>query len=98
MQFHRTRTIQPHGRAGGLCRGLSVEQLTEVFGAPDDALERSDGKVRHEWLIRFENGVRAAIWDYKGGRWSVGGDRGATDLVVATLADGLGLPEDEIRA
>ena len=92
MHFERMETINPHGRCGSLPASLTVEDLTQVFGEPDDAFVRSDGKVRHEWFLRFDDGTEAAIWDYKGARWSVGGGPDAEQLLREEIEFALDIP------
>jgi hypothetical protein len=46
------------------CVNTSYFELVEVFGEPD--LQGSgDGKVQAEWIIEFEDGKVATIYDYK---------------------------------
>jgi hypothetical protein len=94
MHFRRVEKMPPHGRCGQLPSSLTVEQLTQVFGEPEDAFERSDRKQRFEWRMKFDDGTWASIWDYKGARWSVGG-LGAEGLLRGEIEHVLGvvLPE-----
>jgi hypothetical protein len=53
--------------------------LLEVFGEPT-AYESGDDKVTCEWVIKFEDGLVATIYDWKMGRtptgfyeWHIGG-------------------------
>ena len=54
-----------------------------MFGPPNYDQGSGDGKVQLEWEIKFDNGVRATIYDYKQydydpynevDYWSVGGN------------------------
>ena len=74
-------------------------EIEAVFGAPDEYGESDgDGKVTTEWLIRFDDGTVATIYDWKryedGApgmdeqyRWHVGGREGK---VVGMIDDLLG--------
>ena len=71
----------------GSIKGVSYEELTELFGTPiareylpwSDETENKD--TRYQWLIEFEDGLLATIYDYKQKKsiwtdpieWSVGG-------------------------
>jgi len=61
----------------GEIRGVTYAQMVATFG---EALEGDDDKTRVEWLIRFDDGSIANIYDYKERvgvervtRWSIGG-------------------------
>ncbi len=74
------------GKVGELGLNWSVVELTEVFGAPEDTSETSDGKTTMEWRIRFDDGAIATIYDWHGFRWSIGGrGRNIPDRVQAVL-------------
>ena len=71
------------GSRQGELDGLFYEDIEAVFGEPTyDVAGSGDGKVQVEWDIKFDNGVRASIYDYKQydvdlydiDFWSVGGN------------------------
>ena len=82
-----------------ICLGsdLSAEiyynDIERVFGPPSYSEGSGDGKVQMEWDIKFDNGVRAAIYDYKQygipvndiDYWSIGGNspESATEVYLA---------------
>lgn len=41
----------------------SYDQLVDVFGAPHGPSE--DGKTRFNWVLEFDDGTIATIYDYK---------------------------------
>ena len=54
-------------------------RLVEVFGKPIDG--SGDGKVNSEWIIKFDDGQVATIYDWKTGStpvydydWHIGGN------------------------
>jgi hypothetical protein len=56
-------------------------ELKEIFGEPYG--KSGDGKVTAEWVIKFDTGEVACIYDYKEGRtptgphnWHIGGHTG----------------------
>ena len=61
------------GKVGELSSSWSAEELTDVFGPPEDTRERSDGKTTMEWRLRFDDGSVATIYDWHGFHWSIGG-------------------------
>ena len=69
----------------------SYSRLCEVFGAP---CRFYGDKVNAEWSLRFEDGTRATVYDWKEDeipmgdyQWHIGGDlRSAVDRVQECLA------------
>lgn len=59
------------GALGEIDSTVTVEELTELFGQPNR--DNVDGKTEYEWLIEFEDGQVASIYDYKGDKWHIGG-------------------------
>jgi len=75
------------GLLGYLPETITVEQLTEVFGPPEQDTDPY-GKTKHEWVLQFDDGTVAAIYDYKGHRWHVGGLKvQALNHVLATCRE-----------
>jgi hypothetical protein len=73
---------------------ITYAELVEIFGAPNYGPNNYDmDKVTCEWMIEFEDGTRASIYDYKTGRtpmgeyeWHIGGyDMDSVDRVVETI-------------
>jgi len=70
------------GSRQGELEGIHMYQIINVFGGPTWNQPSPDGKVQVEWDIKFDNGVRATIYDYKQyglqpediDYWSVGGN------------------------
>tara|TARA_R110002051_G_scaffold246323_3_gene305920 strand:- start:3702 stop:4307 length:606 start_codon:yes stop_codon:yes gene_type:complete len=70
------------GSRQGELENIYKYQIVKVFGPPSWSDTSSDGKVQNEWDIKFDNGVRAMIYDYKQydlspediDYWSVGGN------------------------
>ena len=71
------------GSRQGELDGPSYDDIEGAFGPPSYAEGSGDGKVQLEWDIKFDNGVRASIYDYKQYDkdpyndvfyWSVGGN------------------------
>ncbi len=70
------------GSRQGELEGIYMDDIVRVFGPPTRDQGSGDGKVRMEWDIKFDNGVRASIYDYKQygvhpgdiDYWSVGGN------------------------
>lgn len=70
------------GSRQGQLDGIFYSDIERVFGPPSYSEGSGDGKVQVEWDIKFENGVRASIYDYKQydidiydiDYWSVGGN------------------------
>lgn len=65
-------------------------RLVEVFGRPING--SGDGKVNSEWIIRFDNGEVATIYDYKTGTtptddydWHIGGNKKWVVAAVSAL-------------
>jgi hypothetical protein len=62
----------------GSFENVSFEELVELFGNP---ITTEDNDIRLQWLIEFEDGLLATIYDYKQKKsiwtdpieWSVGG-------------------------
>ena len=62
----------------GSFENVSFEELVELFGNP---ITTEDNDIRFQWLIEFEDGLLATIYDYKQKKsiwtdpikWSVGG-------------------------
>lgn len=75
-------------------------EIEAVLGAPDEYGESDgDGKVTTEWLIRFDDGTVATIYDWKryedGApgmdelyRWHIGGREGTAVRMVGDLLGG----------
>ena len=49
--------------------GATYQELVEVFGEPIryEWSNESDNKVDAEWIINFEDGTKATIYNYKNG-------------------------------
>ena len=70
------------GSRQGELEDVHMFEIIEVFGPPTRINSQDSGKVQREWDIKFENGVRASIYDYKQtgiepediDYWSVGGN------------------------
>ena len=70
------------GSRQGELEGIYMDDIVRVFGPPTWDQSSQDGKVQMEWDIKFDNGVRASIYDYKQygvhpqdiDYWSVGGN------------------------
>ena len=70
------------GSRQGELEDVHMFEIIEVFGPPTQINSQDSGKVQREWDIKFENGVRASIYDYKQtgiepediDYWSVGGN------------------------
>jgi len=69
----------------------SYSRLCDVFGDP---CRRNGDKIKVEWSLRFEDGTRASVYDWKEDeipmgnyQWHIGGDRrSAVDRVQECLA------------
>lgn len=61
------------GRQGSLSANLRPADITEVLGFKPRPFGQ---KTEHEWRFRDQHGRNAAIWDFKGSRWSCCGDSG----------------------
>lgn len=78
------------GRVGTL--KATYEEIIEVLGEPCFG-ESSDGKIRAEWVIRFDDGILATIYDYKQygtpleevTSWSIGGFSPKAEVHVHSL-------------
>ena len=46
----------------GSIDGISLEELSEIFGTP---IYSDDNKTNVQWLIEFEDGLLATIYDWK---------------------------------
>ena len=46
----------------GSFKGLSFTQITELFGTP---ITSEEDHVKYQWLIEFEDGLLATIYDWK---------------------------------
>ena len=53
------------GSRQGELDGFNFSEIEEVFGQPTYEGPSQDNKVQLEWDIKFDNGVRATIYDYK---------------------------------
>ena len=70
------------GSRQGELDGVSYQEIVHTFGEPTYDEPSGDSKVQVEWDIRFDNGVRASIYDYKQYNihpeqidyWSIGGN------------------------
>ena len=63
-KIHNEWTDIANGTCYQGCVYTSYFELVEVFGEPD--LDGSgDGKVQAEWILEFEDGKVATIYDYK---------------------------------
>lgn len=78
---HTTLTTTEEGNGTHLQGYINTTygNLLEIFGEPT-ALESEDGKVNCEWVIEFEDGLIATIYDWKEGEipvdfydWHIGG-------------------------
>lgn len=73
--------------------------LEKAFGAPTHSDPSGDGKVTTEWILKFEDGTVATIYDWKRYEmgapalderedWHIGGrDMAASNAVLAVLED-----------
>lgn len=70
------------GSRQGELEGIYMDDIVRVFGPPTWNQGSADGKTQAEWDIKFDNGVRASIYDYKQygvhpqdvDYWSIGGN------------------------
>jgi|TARA_R110002020_G_scaffold111841_2_gene257844 hypothetical protein len=70
------------GSRQGELEGIYYDDIEAVFGKPTWKGVSGDNKVQVEWDIKFDNGVRSSIYDYKQydvdpydiDYWSVGGN------------------------
>ena len=70
------------GSRQGELEGVYMDDIVRVFGPPTWDQSSQGGKTQVEWDIKFDNGVRASIYDYKQygvhpqdvDYWSVGGN------------------------
>lgn len=79
------------GSRQGELDGFFYKDIENVFGPPNYDQGSGDGKVQLEWEIKFDNGVRATIYDYKQydydaynevDYWSVGGNSASSAAEV----------------
>ena len=64
MKFTNGANINMTGLKGEF--PITYAELVEIFGMPDVGPNARDmDKVTCEWMIEFEDGVRASIYDYK---------------------------------
>lgn len=82
--FKRTSSNSGTSLKGYLPADIPVERIAEVFGPSDGPGDKTD----FEWAIRFDDGLVATIYDYKGCRWHVGG---RDHQVVERVAELLGV-------
>ena len=81
------------GSKQGQLDEIYYNDIERVFGPPSYSEGSGDGKVQMEWDIKFDNGVRAAIYDYKQygipvndiDYWRIGGNspESATEVYLA---------------
>ena len=73
---------------------ITFAELVEIFGKPKHGPNNYDmDKVTCEWLLEFEDGTQASIYDYKTSRtpmgeyeWHIGGyDANAYERVVECI-------------
>ena len=70
------------GSRQGELEGIYMDDIVRVFGPPTWDQSSQGGKTQVEWDIKFDNGVRASIYDYKQygvhpqdvDYWSIGGN------------------------
>lgn len=69
------------GSRKGTLSNVPYDEIVNVFGNPSWFSDDEGSKVQAEWDIRFDNGVRASIYDYKSLmplnsilNWSIGGN------------------------
>ena len=91
MRFIKTKDLkktEKTGRIGTL--EASYDEIIEELGEPCFG-ESPDNKIRAEWVLQFENGMVATIYDYKEydipleevTSWSIGGHKAeVADLVT----------------
>ena len=92
MKFYSSAVFD--GSSGGTClQGrvqVSYDRLVEVFGEP---LDGDGDKTRAEWIVHFEDGTLATIYDWKHydtpvysvTDWNVGG-RGSRSVALVDAA------------
>jgi hypothetical protein len=79
------RSLEGSSWKADLSPDTTAVDLTEVFGSPDGP--SGDGKATMQWAMKFDDGILATIYDYKGKRWSIGGfSPYAVHRVVEALA------------
>lgn len=79
FKTHNEKHISAVGTWGQGCIEASYDDLVRVFGAPCCL---DNYKTDAEWLVEFDNGYVATIYNYKDGRNYLGDD---------------GLPTEQIR-
>ena len=83
------------GSRQGSLDDVTYSEIISKFGQPTYDEPSSDNKVQVEWDIRFDNGVRATIYDYKQydvppeeiDHWSVGGNSSESAFEVYKVMD-----------
>ena len=92
MKFRQIRNMNMSGLKGEF--PITFAELCEIFGKPNYGPNNLDmDKVTCEWMIEFEDGTKASIYDYKTGRtpfgeyeWHIGGyDAAAYERVVECI-------------
>jgi len=71
-------------KTGSLRGDLTPEQITARLGFEPEG-ESSDGKVFYFWQFTVD-GIVAAIWDFKGVRWSVYDPRNVVPSIFTSEA------------
>ena len=53
---------------------ITYAELVEIFGLPNVGPNADLDKTSCEWMIEFDDGVKASIYDWKCGRWTPMGE------------------------
>jgi hypothetical protein len=57
-------------QTGRLSDNLSIQDIIDTLGMEPNFGDSEDGKTSIGWVFSYK-GRMAAIWDYKGSRWSI---------------------------
>lgn len=73
MKFRKGSPIDTAGTSlqGVFDDSLSIDELTFALGI--EPVRCFEAKITVEWILKFDDGLIATIYDYKGHRWHVGG-------------------------
>ena len=94
MQTHNDTYINANMSSGRGSVDTTYDALVNLFGKPC-LIDSFDGKVRAEWIIKFDDGTIATIYDWKEDQpleqvtdWHVGGfSPKALTLVAAEITE-----------